>query len=192
MNRAVPRILRVITWFNTASAGRNLASSGWKAYPLNTVNAELQSKVPDLSRINNDMNNQLAGTGIGTIFVDHHLLILRFTPTVTKIINLIQSDMGRPVGHIVINTLIPKEVTIKTLVARSYTMRILPYRTLDNVIEGAVVTFFDITEIAQTREALRQANELLRLAVVVRTPRMPLRCRIWTVASPPETQARCG
>jgi two-component system CheB/CheR fusion protein len=151
---------------------------------LNTVNTELQSKVVDLSRVNNDMNNLLAGTGIGTIFVDHQLRILRFTPTVTKIINLIQSDVGRPVGHIVSNmvgydqlvadaqsvlaTLIPKEVTVKTLDAKSYTMRILPYRTLDNVIEGAVITFVDVTEIMQTRESLQQASDLLRLAVVVR------------------------
>jgi len=65
---------------------------------LSTVNAELQNKVTDLSQINNDMNNLLAGTGIATVFVDHHLGILRFTPTATKIINLIQSDIGRPVA----------------------------------------------------------------------------------------------
>ena len=70
---------------------------------LATVNAELQTKVADLSRANNDMNNLLAGTGIGTIFVDHHLRILRFTPAATRIINLITSDIGRPVGHIVSN-----------------------------------------------------------------------------------------
>ncbi len=151
---------------------------------LNTVNAELQTKVADLSRVNNDMNNLLAGTGIGTIFVDHKLHILRFTPTVTQIINLIQSDIGRPVGHIVSNmvgydqlvtdvqavlkALIPKEVTVQTLDAKSYTMRILPYRTQDNVIEGAVITFVDITEVVHTRNALAQANALARLAVVVR------------------------
>ena len=70
---------------------------------LATVNAELQNKVADLSRANNDMNNLLAGTGIGTIFVDHQLRILRFTPAATQVINLILSDVGRPVGHIVSN-----------------------------------------------------------------------------------------
>ena len=70
---------------------------------LATVNAELQTKVADLSRANNDMNNLLAGTGIGTVFVDHQLRILRFTPAVTQVINLILSDVGRPVGHIVSN-----------------------------------------------------------------------------------------
>ncbi|MGL6111509.1 MAG: chemotaxis protein CheB, partial [Rubrivivax sp.] len=70
---------------------------------LATVNTELQTKVADLSRANNDMNNLLAGTGIGTVFVDHQLRILRFTPAVSQIINLILSDVGRPVGHIVSN-----------------------------------------------------------------------------------------
>ena len=70
---------------------------------LATVNAELQAKVADLSRANNDMNNLLAGTGIGTVFVDHQLRIQRFTPAVTQVINLILTDVGRPVGHIVSN-----------------------------------------------------------------------------------------
>ena len=70
---------------------------------LATVNAELQAKVADLSRANNDMNNLLAGTGIGTLFVDHQLRIPRFTPAVTDVLNLIPSDVGRPVGHIVSN-----------------------------------------------------------------------------------------
>lgn len=151
---------------------------------LATVNTELQTKVIDLSRANNDMNNLLAGTGIGTIFVDHGLRILRFTPAATQIIHLILSDVGRPVGHIasnllgydrlvadvqaVLKNLQPIESDVETLEHKHYTMRILPYRTLDNVIEGVVITFVEITEIVRTREALRKANELLRLAVVVR------------------------
>ena len=151
---------------------------------LATVNTELQTKVTDLSRANNDMNNLLAGTGIGTIFVDFNLRILRFTPTATQMINLILSDVGRPIGHIVSNligydrlvadvqevlrTLIPKEIEVQTPESKNYTIRILPYRTLDNVIEGAVITFVDITEVVRTRDALHKANELLRLAVVVR------------------------
>lgn len=151
---------------------------------LTTVNTELQTKVGDLSRANNDMNNLLAGTGIATIFVDHRLRIMRFTPAATHIINLILSDVGRPVGHIVsnlvgygdlvadtqqvLNTLIPKEVNVQTAEGKFFTMRILPYRTLDNVIEGVVITFVDITEVMRSREALQKANELLRLAVVVR------------------------
>lgn len=151
---------------------------------LTTVNNELQTKLADLTRANNDMNNLLAGTGIGTVFVDHHLHILRFTPTATRFINLILTDVGRPVGHIVSNligydrlvadtqavldTLVPREVDVQTAEGKWSTMRILPYRTLDNVIEGAVITFVDITEMKKAQEALRKANEMLRLAVVVR------------------------
>jgi two-component system CheB/CheR fusion protein len=151
---------------------------------LATVNAELQTKVGDLSKANNDMNNLLAGTGIATVFVDHQLHILRFTPTATRIINLIQSDIGRPVAHIVNNlkgydrltadvkvvldNLIPQEVEVQTIEDKWYTMRIQPYRTMDNVIEGAVITFVDITEMRKAQEALRKANDLVRYALFVR------------------------
>jgi len=151
---------------------------------LSTVNAELQTKVADLSRANNDMNNLLAGTGIATVFVGHDLRILRFTPAATRIINLIVSDVGRPVAHTVTNlvgydrlvadaqsvldTLVSVEVDVKTREGKWYTMRIQPYRTLDNVIEGAVITFVDITEFIWARESLKKASDLLRLAVVVR------------------------
>jgi two-component system, chemotaxis family, CheB/CheR fusion protein len=139
---------------------------------LATVNAELQTKVADLSRANNDMNNLLAGTGIGTVFVDLRLCILRFTPAITKIINLIQSDIGRPMSHIVSNlagydhlaedmqavldTLVSKELEVQTKTGAWYTMRIQPYRTLDNVIEGAVITFVDITRVKQIVTALEE------------------------------------
>ncbi|OGD13617.1 chemotaxis protein CheR [Candidatus Atribacteria bacterium RBG_19FT_COMBO_35_14] len=144
---------------------------------LDTINIELQTKVLDLSRANNDMNNLLAGTGIGTVFVDRNLHILRFTPAATKIINLILSDVGRPVGHIVSNlmgydsivadiqavldTLIPKEVEVQTQEGLWYMMRILPYRTQENVIEGVVITFVDISEI-------KKMEKVQRLAVIVR------------------------
>ncbi len=151
---------------------------------LATVNAELQAKVADLSQANNDMNNLLAGTGIATIFVDHKLRILRFTPAATQIVNLIQSDVGRPVAHTVSNfvgydrlvadaqdvldTLVPKELEVQTTDGKWFSMRVRPYRTIENVIEGAVLTFTDITEMIATKEQLRNANDLLRLAVVVR------------------------
>jgi two-component system CheB/CheR fusion protein len=151
---------------------------------LATVNAELQTKVLDLSRANNDMNNLLSGTGIGTVFVDHQLRILRFTPAASTIINLIASDVGRPIGHILPNlkgydrlvadtrsvlaTLVPKAVDVQTTEGHWYTLRIQPYRTTDNVIEGAVISFIDIAEIVQARQALAKANDMLRLAVVLR------------------------
>jgi two-component system CheB/CheR fusion protein len=130
------------------------------------------------------MNNLLAGTGVGTVFVDHQMRIRRFTPTATQLINLIQTDVGRPVGHIVSNlvgydrlledtqtvldTLIPKELEVQTRAGDWYLMRIRPYRTLENVIEGAVLTFFDVTEMKKAREELREVEKVRRLAIVVR------------------------
>ncbi|MCX6983504.1 MAG: PAS domain-containing protein, partial [Lentisphaerae bacterium] len=141
---------------------------------LATVNSELQAKVSDLSRINDDMTNLLAGTGIATVFVDRQLRILRFTPAATQIVNLIPGDIGRPAGHIlsnlvgydsmvadaqsVLDTLVPKDTEVQTKDGKWYMLRIRPYRTIDNVIEGAVISFIDITEMQKTREALRKAN----------------------------------
>ena len=151
---------------------------------LATVNNELQTKVLDLSRLNNDMNNLLAGTGIATVFVDHQLHILRFTPTASEILNLIMSDVGRPVGHIVTNlrdydqlvedvkavlgTLAPKQTQVQTTQGKWFDMRIRPYRTLDNVIEGAVISFVDATDAVRCRDALVKANELVTLGRVAR------------------------
>ncbi|HEY8908375.1 MAG TPA: PAS domain-containing protein, partial [Rhodoferax sp.] len=151
---------------------------------LSTVNNELNIKVEDLSQANNDMNNLLAGTGIATVFVDHQLHILRFTPAASRLINLIASDVGRPVGHIVPNlanypslvpdvqgvldTLQPKDTQVQTVDGAWFNLRIHPYRTLDNVIEGAVITFSDISELKNAEAELAKANQLARLAVVVR------------------------
>jgi len=150
---------------------------------LATVNAELQTKVADLSRSNNDMNNLLAGTGIGTIFVDEQLHIRNFTPAVTQAINLIPTDVGRPVGHIVSNlvgydrlvadlqsvleTLLPKEIEVRTKAGEWYLLRMRPYRTLENAIEGAVITFTEITEMKKAQAAQRDSEALRRLAAVV-------------------------
>src|ERR1039457_6855133 len=149
---------------------------------LATVNAELQTKVADLSRANNDMNNLLAGTWICTVFVDHHLRILRFTPSATRMSNLVLIDVGWPVSHIVSNligyddlvadtrgvldSLVSKEVEVRTQAGEWYSLRILPYRTLGNVIEGAVITFVDISETKKGDAALRKAT--LDMAALVR------------------------
>ena len=150
---------------------------------LATVNAELQGKVSDLSLANNDMNNLLAGTGVGTIFVDHQLRIQRFTPAITQVMNLIATDVGRPIGDIVANlkgypdfvtdvrqvldTLVPKLLDVQNTTDKWFALRIRPYRTLENVIEGVVVTFSDITELKEARDVLQESAALRRLAVVV-------------------------
>jgi two-component system CheB/CheR fusion protein len=150
---------------------------------LSTVNTEQLIKVKDLARINNDMINLMAGTGIGTLFVDNQLCVMRFTGTISEIICLIQNDIGRPINHIaynlknyhnlvqdieeVLSNLVPKQMDLQSLNGKWYTMRILPYRTLENIVDGAVITFIDITEIVQTRTALHKANEIIRMAVIV-------------------------
>jgi len=134
------------------------------------VNTELQTKVNDLSQLNNDMNNLLSGTGIATVFVDHQLRILRFTPAACAIINLISGDVGRPVAHIVTNlvgydrlvqdaqevlaTLVTKVIEVQTKDGKWYAMRMQPYRTIDNVIEGAVLNFAEISSLKRVQAEL--------------------------------------
>jgi len=151
---------------------------------LSTVNGELQAKVADLSRSNNDMKNLLAGTGIATVFVDHALCILRFTPSIDSVINLIETDVGRPVDQIrsnligydrlaedikeVLDGLIPKELEVQTVAGEWYLLRIRPYRTLENVIDGAVITYTNISIIKKAQLVLQNSEAIGRLAVMVR------------------------
>jgi two-component system CheB/CheR fusion protein len=134
---------------------------------LQTVNAELQAKVDELSRVSNDMKNLLNSTDIATLFLDNDLNVRRFTPQATKIIKLIPSDVGRPITDLaselrypelpeaaraVLRTLASAEEPIAARDGRWFTMRIMPYRTLDDRIDGVVITFADITA-AKTLEA---------------------------------------
>lgn len=137
---------------------------------LQTVNAELQSKVEDLSWVRNDMANLLNSTEIATIFLDSEFKLRRFTPNVTNLFKLIPADVGRPLSHIVseldyaalkdnaqevLRTLVFQEKQVKTRGGRWYRVRIMPYRTQDNVIDGVVITFIDITEIKKLEAELR-------------------------------------
>lgn len=144
---------------------------------LTTVNSELQNKVDELARSNNDLSNLLASTEIGTIFLDTGLRIKRFTPSVTKIFNLIKSDFNRPLSDItttivgenlyrdaqnVLDTLHTKEAEVKTQSGNRYAMKVMPYRTVDNVIDGVVLTFSDITGIRKTEEMLEESEDKYR------------------------------
>lgn len=125
---------------------------------LQTMNAELQSKVNDLSWMNNDMKNLLNSMEIATVFLDNALHIRRFTSHATQLFKLIAGDVGRPLSDIatsldypklqqdaqdVLNTLVFCEKLIKTLDGKSYKVRIMPYRTQENVIDGVVITLID-------------------------------------------------
>jgi PAS domain S-box len=128
---------------------------------LQTVNAELQAKVDDHSRVNNDMKNLLNSTEIATLFLDKELNIRRFTLQATKIFKLIKSDIGRPftdqVSELiypglvtdaleVLNTLIFVQKEIPARDGRWFSVRIMPYRTFDDRIDGLVITFINISD----------------------------------------------
>ncbi len=165
------------------STNEELTSSKEEMQSLNeemqTVNAELQTKMEALSQSNNDMKNLLNGTEIATIFLDDDLSVKRFTAQATRIVNLVAGDVGRPISHFAMNlkydrlvqdakevldTLLPKEAQVQTRDGRWYNMRILPYRTADNMIDGVVMTFADITALKQLEESLKRQQAELRAA----------------------------
>jgi two-component system CheB/CheR fusion protein len=144
---------------------------------LHTVNAELNSKIDELDRANADLRNLFESTQIATIFLDGDLVIRSFTPAATSIFNLISTDRGRPLTDIMnhledgdlrreVRIVLERGETIERQVRRSdrkthYLMRILPYRTRLNVIDGVLVTFFDITRMVEAEAHQRMLVEEL-------------------------------
>ena len=142
---------------------------------LVTVNAELQAKIEQLAGMQNDMKNLLDNVNVGTIFLDQYLHIRRFTRDATRAYRLVATDVGRPLADIksdilghdllaeaqgVLDTLVPCELEIQTVDGGWYLARIQPYRTLDNVIDGVVLTFTDISARIAAEDTLREAREL--------------------------------
>ncbi|MFH0976187.1 MAG: chemotaxis protein CheB [Spirochaetota bacterium] len=143
---------------------------------LVTVNSELQDKVGQLTLINDDMNNLLYATEIASIFLDMNLRIKWFTPAAVKIFNVIQTDIGRPLDDLRANlsdfdiTVYARKVlkdlnTVEKIILTKdkvwYSMRITPYRTLENIINGVVMTFFNIQKLRQA-ENIRRYGALLQ------------------------------
>jgi two-component system CheB/CheR fusion protein len=145
---------------------------------LQTLNAELQSKIDDFSRVNNDIKNLLDATDIATLFLDKELNIRRFTLQAVKIFKLIKSDIGRPFTdlvsdliypdlcddiHKVLKTLISIQKQIPTKNGRWFSIRIMPYRTLDEKIDGSVITFFNISDLKEVEVKLHETEQINRL-----------------------------
>jgi two-component system CheB/CheR fusion protein len=141
---------------------------------LQTVNAELQSKVDELSSTNDDMKNLLNSTNLATVFLNNNLNVRRFTTQATHLFKLIPSDVGRPLSDIatdldypdlshdaqeVLRTLVQSDREICTRDGRWYQAKIMPYRTTQNVIDGVVMTFTDITTAKHLEAQLRSSMD---------------------------------
>jgi two-component system CheB/CheR fusion protein len=152
-----------------------------------TVNAELQAKIEQLTDIQNDMKNLLDSTSIGTIFLDENLAVKRFTRDATRVFRLVTSDAGRPLSDIrstvvsgdivadaqeVLDTMVPREHMVQTSENLWYLARLTPYRTFENVIDGVVITFTDITALKSMEAEVRHARELAEN--IIDTIREPL------------------
>ena len=162
---------------------------------LTTVNAELQGKLDEFTAVNDDMKNFLDSIEVPTLFLDTHLCIRRFTTHATQVIHLIETDVGRPLSHIstrlkedhvmeedakgVLKDLVTRTREVETREGHWYLMRVLPYRTTANVIDGVVVSFTDIHEQKTAREKVLELNQSMMDArdfaeSIINTVREPL------------------
>jgi two-component system CheB/CheR fusion protein len=159
------------------STNEELEASKEELHALNeelvTVNAELQGKVEELNLANDDMENLLASSEIAVIFLDRLLTIKRFSPAMAAILNLIPADIGRQFRHLagtiewtslrrdaqeVLERNVPVEREVASLDdGRCFSMRVLPYRTIENKVDGIVVTLVDITDLRRAEDEIRNA-----------------------------------
>jgi len=159
---------------------------------LQTVNTELQVKVDELSHASNDMKNLLDSTDIATLFLDKDLNVRRFTPQATKIIKLIAADEGRPITDLasglrypeladdareVLRKLAAVEKPISAHDGRWFTVRIMPYRTMDDRIDGVVITFANITVSKMLEAKLRSNQSVLEKHVAKQSTKLKRRKR---------------
>jgi two-component system CheB/CheR fusion protein len=145
---------------------------------MNTINAELRTKVNETDRINDDLRNLVAASDIATIFIDSDMRIKRYTPRVVDVFNIVPSDMGRSLFDInhrleykgmaddvttAFNSLRLIEREVRSTGGQWYIARFLPYRTTGDRIDGAVLTFIDVTARRLAEERLRNGERRMRL-----------------------------
>jgi two-component system CheB/CheR fusion protein len=149
---------------------------------LNTVNDELQGRNEELSRVNSDLINLVGSVQIAIVIVSSDLRIRRFTPMAEKVLNLIPADLDRSIGHIkpniecpnleqliadCIDTVSPVEREVQDRQGRWYSLRIRPYKNIDNKIDGAVLALFDVDVLKRSEERVRLAAEFVSAALQV-------------------------
>jgi two-component system, chemotaxis family, CheB/CheR fusion protein len=173
------------------SANEELETSKEELQSVNeeliTVNNQHSEKIDELTDINDDLANFLNSSEAGTIFLDTHACIRRFTPAATKLFNLLPVDVGRPVGHIsnkfvdvdlpavadkVLTDLTTVENEVQTTDGSWYLMRCLPYRTLDNKIDGVVFTFADVTGLKEAQNYAENIITTIRESLIILDPEL--------------------
>jgi two-component system CheB/CheR fusion protein len=167
---------------------------------LNTVNSELQNKIECLSEVNDDMQNLMNSTDIAIVFLDTQLKIKRFTRQAKNIFKLIDSDIGRPLADLVsilrydgliadaktvLQTLIYRDVEVPSLTGGWYLLRILPYRTTENMIDGLVVTFVDISQLKKAEQTVQAAALASAIVNSLQQPLLVLDEHLCVISSNP-------
>lgn len=142
-----------------------------------TVNSELQARIDELSKTYDDMKNLLNSTALATVFLDIDMNIRRYTPSARLVIPLTETDIGRPIGDLstslvdadltafgnqVLDDLVVRTAEVKGNNRRDYMVSIRPYRTTENVIDGVVITFEDVTDRKRTDDAIRESEQRFR------------------------------
>jgi len=140
---------------------------------LYTVNTEYQAKIEELTRLNNDVSNLLKNTDVGALYLDRSLCIRRLTPIVSRLTNIMETDIGRPIYHLslgegfeqllssiqdVVETLQPKDQQVELSTHGSYLVKVRPYRTDYNSVDGVVVVFIDVSELQKENQRADQAS----------------------------------
>src|SRR5262249_5411872 len=151
---------------------------------MSTVNSQLQEKVHELTELTDDLSNIFAATDIATVFVDADFRVSRFTAAATRLLNLIPSDIGRPIDHLatnlvdfelaqetetVLRTRTPSETSAQARDGRHYIVRVLPYMREGRAAEGVVVTLTDVTALRTSEQELRALNQNLEERINQRT-----------------------